>query len=171
MGGQFPAGAGAQHVHAQLRVVGHGILGASGRIALPGDDEHIAHADVVHHVAARTGKAVPALVFHIRLDAVQPAGGHAGEGDGPAAVLSGLAQSPGHHRFARALQRHAGLYGGGAAGHFFKLQRQFLREMDAVIGTLQADGRGAVRPLLEDLPGGGAPGDDDAEFHKKPSFL
>ena len=46
---------------------------ASGRIALPRDDEHIAHAHIVHHIAACAGEAVPALVIHIRLNAVQPA--------------------------------------------------------------------------------------------------
>ena len=70
---QIPHAGIAQQMHAELRRVLHRVLRAPGSIALPGDDEHIADADVVDHVAPGRGQAVPALIFHIGFHPVQSA--------------------------------------------------------------------------------------------------
>ena len=171
MGGQVPAPAGAQHAHPRLGIVRHGVLGPAGGIALPGDDEHIAHAHVMHHVPAGAGKPVPVLVGHGGLKSVQPAGGHGGKGDAPSPLGGDLALGPGNHGFAGALQRHAGLDDGLCRRHLGEGQRELLRKAHQMVGSLQADGRGTLRPLLKNLPRGRAPLDDDASVHRQRSFM
>ena len=50
---QIPDAGIAQQMHAKLRRVLYRVLCASGGVALPGDDEHVADADVVDHIAPR----------------------------------------------------------------------------------------------------------------------
>ena len=159
VGGEVPAAAVAQQVHAQLRRVVHRVLGAARGVALPRDDEHIPHADIVHHVPARAGEAVPAFVLHVRLDAVEPARRYGGELDLPCAAVEHAAIRPRDHAVAAALTRDARLDRHAALLHIGKRQRQLLAEPHAAVPPGQADGRRTAAVLLKDLPRRSAAGD------------
>ena len=133
---KLPPGARAQHVHAQLRVVRYRVFCAARRIALPRDDEHIAHAHIVHHIAACAGEAVPALVIHIRLNAVQPARRYPRKGYRPVFAVQHRTFRPRNDGFPCALQRYTGLHGRSRMRHGRKLQRQLLRQMHQMIFSL-----------------------------------